>query len=83
MEDLHMKRTIDLDGLFKHAPEEIKRHINALHKLIDNTPEEGRLASVGIIPPCKTNPSSGRREFDWQVAVDLQEKLRHLTTKCQ
>ena len=81
MEDLRMKRTIDFDEYFGRASEEIKMHIAALHELFDNMPEEGVLVNVGIIPPCKTNPSSGRREFDWQVAVDLQEKLSYLTNQ--
>lgn len=76
-----MKRTIDLNELFKHAPAEIMMHITALHKFIDNMPEEKGLTSVGIIPPCKTNPTSGRREFDWQVAVDLKEELSYLTNQ--
>ena len=76
-----MERTIDLNELFKHAPVEIMLHIAALHELFDNMPEEGILVNVGIIPPCKTNPSSGRREFDWQVAVDLKEELSCLTNQ--
>ena len=76
-----MKRTINLTEHFKQASREVKMHIASLHELFDNTPEEGILGNVGIIPPCKTNPSSGRREFDWQVAVDLQEKLSCLTNQ--
>ncbi len=76
-----MKRTVDLNELFEHTTEDIKMHITALHELFDNLPGESVLVDVGIIPPCKTNPSSGRREFDWQVAVDLQEKLSYLTNQ--
>lgn len=76
-----MKRTINLNEYFDSASKEIKMHITALHELFNNMPEEGVLVNVGIIPPCKTNPSSGRREFDWQVAVDLKEKLSYLTNQ--
>ena len=76
-----MKRTINLTEYFDSASEEIKMHITDLHELFDSMPEEGVLGNVVIIPPCKTNPSSGRREFDWQVAVDLQEKLSYLTNQ--
>ena len=76
-----MKRTINLTEHFKQASREVKMHITSLHELFDNMPEECILGNVGIIPPCKTNPSSGRREFDWQVAVDLQEKLSYLTNQ--
>ena len=62
-----MKRIIDLTEYFEHASKEIKMHVASLHEVFDNMPEEGVLVNVGIIPPCKTNPSSGRREFDWQV----------------
>lgn len=76
-----MSRKVDLNELFEHTTEDIKMHITALHELFDNLPGESVLVDVGIIPPCKTNPSSGRREFDWQVAVDLQEKLSYLTNQ--
>ena len=62
-----MKRTIDLNEYFDSASRKVKMHIASLHELFDNMPEEGVLVNVGIIPPCKTNPSSGRREFDWPV----------------
>ena len=81
MEDLRMKRTINLNEYFDNASEEIKMHITALHELFDNMPEESVLVNVGIIPPCKTDPSSGKREFDWQAAVDLKEKLSYLTNQ--
>ena len=76
-----MKRTINLTEYFDNASEEIKMHIASLHELFDNMPEESILINVGIIPPCKTNPSSGKREFDWQVAVNLKEKLSYLTNQ--
>ena len=50
MEDLRMKRTVDLNELFERAPEEIKMHITALHELFDNMPKESVLVNVGIIP---------------------------------
>lgn len=76
-----MKRTINLTECFEHASRKVKMHIASLHELFDNLPEESILVNVGIIPPCKTNPSSGRREFDWQVAVGLKEKLSYLTNQ--
>lgn len=81
MEDLRMSRKIDLNECFEHTTEDIKMHITALHELLEAMPEEDILVHVGIIPPCTTDPSSGKREFVWQAAIDLQEELSCVTNQ--